>query len=273
MQTFGDATDPTDFFDKQLSETIDRFLNELELSFDYLCKDHIAEWRKYARTHPAETASSLVTSLEPYSAALTTISMPTRKLRKTDFAFFDTVTLFPDCSNPLSTSVFLTENKNTKRTIGNYMYTMYLLASKGAPVANNMAAFLGQAETPPEVQDRDVPNPVAGAGFGDLMSSLQSNPQLLDLAQDVSAHMQAERIDPMALMSQLMSGTFNMNSPDNTLTKLISSVSETIESKVQRGELDVTQLQQQASSIMQHMSAVQPSPAALRGRRRDKKKK
>jgi len=86
-------------------------------------------------------------------------------------------------------------------------------------------------------------------GFGDIMSSILGNQQILDIASDISHQMQTQQLNPMMMLSSLMSGDIT-NSP---LNGLVTQIQEKVEMKINSGEIDKSVLENQAQSIMDNL--------------------
>jgi len=81
--------------------------------------------------------------------------------------------------------------------------------------------------------------------FGNLLQSLMQNGDIMNLATELSKDIQSENLDPMTLLSSMMSGK-----PDNKIQKLVENITSKIETKINSGEIDQNVLEQQAQSIL-----------------------
>ena len=81
--------------------------------------------------------------------------------------------------------------------------------------------------------------------FSGMLSNILGNTDLMSIATEISKDLQGETLDPMALMSAMMSGK-----PNPQLSKLVQDISTKIEGKISSGELDQQRLEEQATSIM-----------------------
>jgi hypothetical protein len=77
------------------------------------------------------------------------------------------------------------------------------------------------------------------------------NGEIMNLATDLSRDIQSQNIDPMMLLSSIMTGK-----PDDRVQNLITNISSKIETKINSGEIDKDILEQQAQTIL---SSVQGS--------------
>jgi hypothetical protein len=88
-------------------------------------------------------------------------------------------------------------------------------------------------------------NPSQLNGLEDVFKSLMSNNELMNIANDLSKDIQNENIDPLTLLSSMMSGK-----PNNQIQKLVNNVTKKIEHKINKGEIDKTLLESQAKNII-----------------------
>jgi hypothetical protein len=89
-------------------------------------------------------------------------------------------------------------------------------------------------------------------GMGDLggiMSSILGNQEILNIASDISHQMSTQQLDPMSMLTSLMSGNIE-NSP---LNGLVSQIQQKVEMKIESGEIDKSELENQAQNIMNNI--------------------
>lgn len=82
-------------------------------------------------------------------------------------------------------------------------------------------------------------------GLSNVFQSLMANNEIMNIASDLSNDIKNENIDPMSLLTSLMSGQ-----PNDKLNKLVSNITNKIETKINNGEIDKDLLEQQAQNIM-----------------------
>lgn len=215
--------------------------------------------------------------LQPHETAISSIVLATTKIRRSAYDFLDNVSLFSD-DCPLHFSVFRDENKNTKLTIVKYIYNIYMtsyllhfgidntstkqfidylnsLKSKLAKVKNtatNVATVDTNVDDFDFVLPKNVPTVPSGpdvSNLGNLFESLMGNREIMTIAEDLSKDIQNENLDPMSLLSSLMSGK-----PDSTIQRLVTNISGKIEAKIQNGEIDKDLLERQTQSILKNVS-------------------
>ena len=78
-----------------------------------------------------------------------------------------------------------------------------------------------------------------------MFKALMSNSGIMNIATDLSKDIQNQNIDPMSMLSGLMSGR-----PDSKIQDIITNITGKIESKINSGEIDKTELETQAKNIM-----------------------
>lgn len=90
-------------------------------------------------------------------------------------------------------------------------------------------------------------------GLDNVFKSLMSNNELMNIASDLSKDIQNENIDPLTLLSSMMSGK-----PNNQIQKLVNNVTKKIEHKINKGEIDKKLLESQAKNILNQFQNTQP---------------
>jgi hypothetical protein len=131
--------------------------------------------------------------------------------------------------------------------------------------ANPLFASFGGA-TPPQLtpeQIRQLPglgnleSMMGGmgnmGGLGGIMSSILGNQEILNIASDISHQMSTQQLDPMSMLTSLMSGNIE-NSP---LNGLVSQIQQKVEMKIESGEIDKSELENQAQNIMNNIDPSQ----------------
>lgn len=219
--------------------------------------------------------------LQPHETAISSIVLATTKIRRAAYDFLDKVSLFSD-DCPLHFSVFCDENKNTKMTIVKYIYNIYMTCyllhfgidntstKQFIDYLNDLKSRLAASTASKKVSidaidalDTNVDNldfslpttvPTVPPGpdvgnLGNLFESLMGNREIMSIAEDLSRDIQNENLDPMSLLTSLMSGK-----PDSTIQRLVTNISGKIEAKIQNGEIDKDLLERQTQSILKNVS-------------------
>ena len=89
-------------------------------------------------------------------------------------------------------------------------------------------------------------------GFGSVLQSLMGNKEIMNLASDLSKDIQNQNLDPMTLLSSMMSGK-----PNSAIDNLVSNITGKIEKKINNGDIDKDLLQTQAQSILKNLGQSQ----------------
>ena len=96
-------------------------------------------------------------------------------------------------------------------------------------------------------------------GMGDLggiMESILGNKEILNIASDISQKMQTQQLNPMSMLSSLMSG----NIENGPLQGLVEEIQQKVENKINNGEINKEQLENQAKNLM---GSIGTNPSAL----------
>ena len=279
--------------EKELIDTLNCFMNELELVFEYV--NNIDDLRKYIKllTENKEELQKFIKDcldiLKDNEEKIYNVISSKKKIKSSEFDFLDNIILF---DNLLNFSVFKHENKNTKKTIVRYIYTIYTscfilnfgLVSNtkngGFIKEDDLLSFVSNLTNKLKIKEESqveknsnlpikhhsdiktnftnddldfnkVGSQLLSGGLGDLnglgniFQSLMSNNEIMNIATDLSKDIKEENIDPMSLLSSIMSGK-----PNDKLNKLVSNITNKIETKINNGEIDKDALEQQAQSIM-----------------------
>jgi hypothetical protein len=78
------------------------------------------------------------------------------------------------------------------------------------------------------------------------------NSGILSMATELSKNIQEENIDPMSILSSMMSGR-----PDETVQRLIKNISGKLEEKINNGEIDKELLEEQAKNMFEMTNMVE----------------
>lgn len=264
------------FAKSNLIKTINDFLNELGLSFEehlvnldciqkhfkLLCKDsHATDFEAFVQR--------IVQNLLPHEDNINQIITSQRKIKTHQYAFLSNIHLvFHDASDlSIHFNVFSNETKSTKKTLIRYLYTILMLCNlfNSGDLDLNFPSEQLQAITdmfssnpapPPQKDDRKPPkrhpkaptnNPLNS--ISTLMDSVMANPDIVNIAKEISVDIQSQNIDPMSMINGLMSGK-----PSAQLEGLISKIGSKIDQKINSGEIDGHVLEQQAANILNNVN-------------------
>lgn len=273
--------------ERELLKTLGQFFNEIDVAFDNVERDVVNKLHKFLKTldnidnmtHFVKTTFPILKSCEDKISYIMTSK---RKLKSSDYDFMNDICLFNDI---LNFGCFSSENKGTKKSLVKYLYNIYMsvfILNFGVAGDNsNIDLFTQQiSQFMKSIQDKmeqdkmeqnkvkqekmeqnknkmkQEQNKIAKnsapelGGMGNLLNSLMSNQGIMSLATDLSKDIEKENIDPMLLLSSLMSGR-----PDSRIESLVSNITEKIETKINNGELDKTQLEQQANTMLNSINS------------------
>jgi len=265
----------------ELIKTLTKFINEIDLVFDYVNKDIVKKLEKFLNSlsnpnNMKKFVEETVPVLRDHEENISKM-LNKKRARTSEFDFLNDIVLF---NGLLKFNVFKDENKNTKQSLIKYLHTIYMSVfilhfgmSSGGDIdslTQHLSGFVKGIQD--RMLDEQVKNkgtsknnkivrqpqssqsnnlPPVGQNFGNLMESLMQNNEIMNLATDLSRDIESQKLDPMMLLSSLMSGK-----PNDTVQNLVSNITNKIESKINNGEIDKSLLEQQAQSIM---SSVQNS--------------
>lgn len=116
------------FVKEDLKSNLTKFFNEIELSFDYVSKETNHKLKCFLKKLDKnekflEFTNTTLTILKTYEDKITYIVTSKNKLKTSDFDFLNEIVLF---NKILDFKVFTSENKNTKRSIVNYLNSIYM---------------------------------------------------------------------------------------------------------------------------------------------------
>ena len=300
----------TKYIEDELKNLLSRFINEIDLSFDYVDKSVIDRLRKMLRKMDNEEEynklkSDTLIKLRECEKSISYTMMSKRKLRGVDYDFLNNLVLFNDL---LDLKIFKDENKNTKRSICTYLYNIYMTISvldtgvngvtggefidfvknlqkrmeddvlkeeenriksdeSDKYVGDNMINMINMKDKlinklgnfkNNENEFDDTLNQMMGDrnaldsaikktnGFNNIFENLMGNSGILSMATELSKNIQEENIDPMSILSSMMSGK-----PDETVQRLIKNISGKLEEKINNGEIDKELLEEQAKNMFE----------------------
>lgn len=290
--------------EKELIETINCFMNELELVFEYVNIEDIKKHVKLLenKVNLKQFITDSLENLKDHEEKIYNIMYSKKKIKSLEFNFLNDIKLFDKL---LDFSVFKDENKNTKKTIVKYIYTIYTSCfilnfgmvsnedNGGIIKEDDLLSFVSNLTNKLKIQeesqvekvttighhrdhsrditsnsknknknkniprsDNDFDLNMVGSqllsgglgdlnGLGNIFQSLMSNNEIMNIAADLSKDIKEENIDPMTLLSSIMSGK-----PNDKLNKLVSNITNKIETKINNGEINKDELEEQAQSIM-----------------------
>jgi hypothetical protein len=157
--------------------------------------------------------SELNNCLVPHSKNINSIIKGTGKTKSKELNFLKSLTLFG-----IQFKSFNHENKNTKKTIVKYFHNILMIL---------------------DLQNGELPNIPGIKDLPENFQKLMGNEEIMKLAEDVSKDIEQENINPMDIMTGLMSGNLLQNSK---ISGLIENIAGKLDNKIKNGEIDLSQL-------------------------------
>lgn len=273
----------------QLLKITGDFVREIDLSFDYIDKTSLKITKKRLNEMSdndikfKDFYTEIHTTLKQHkdNGCLNL----NEKVKSKDFDFLSEVTLFG-----ISFNDFKDEKKNTKKTLVNYLNEFYIISNflSCSQNGNSTESLFNQIQTmvqdlvkqpqPPQqsvtksnarsskgtkqksefdgidgvLNSLNTLNMSEGTGMDfSPFSNLMQNKDIMNIATELSSEMQSLDIDPMSMMSSIMSG----NLQDNKIGSLISSIGTKLTQKIDSGAIDKSALEAQANLFMKNLSS------------------
>lgn len=252
-----------------LFTTFEKFINEIELSFDYIdstIRENLKEKVQEMKDN-RELIKELNTYLSQFTEKICKIQFAQGKLKSEHYSFLKDINLF----DVFSFEKFKNENKGTKRSLINYLYSFYILSSASE---NNEEAIKLVQELAKTVKEEEITivekaplnfskdikklqsklrkNKGTMNQMNNLVSDLMNNKEIMSIATDISKEFQNKKIDPTQMLSSIMSG--NINSPE--FKNIFDTVSNKLEEKINDGSIDKDQLESQANNLLSKMGSL-----------------
>lgn len=280
---------------KELFVNINSFINEIDLSFDYI---DITNITKYVKTldNLKELEKFIYFTyihLKPYEKELSYVLLTKQKYKSEKMDFLNNILLFGDKTDNclLEFKLFNYESKNTKKGFVKYLYNIYLSCFflhvhsnkqlSSTELTDELNTFVSKIQQ--DVKEKDltfkrrnaaiggmsvggnIPIPSmpisptmpdfaslglgAGGSLEGIMSSLMGNKDILNIASQISEQMKNEKINPMSMLSGLMSGKM-----DSRLSGLVDKIQENVENKFTTGEINKQEFEEQAKNIIKNVT-------------------
>jgi len=192
-------------------------------------------------------------NLEPFKEFLKPISKPKTK----DFEFFNNVNLLG-----IEFKIFNLENKNTKKTLVHYLYQLHNISN--FILNNNTIEPLAISDFIQSIMPKDEkihPNlqqmsktihKLTSTNFNtndkifEPLNTLMKNKEIMNIANEVTLDIAEMKIDPMMLMSSLLSGNLDTGEIGSFINKLTNKIT----SKIKNGDIDENLLKEQTNSFI-----------------------
>jgi hypothetical protein len=259
---------------------------------DYLDPDVISNIRKYVNLIKNNNEEFKVfikytnEHLIQFESKISAILFSNKKIKSDFYNFLNDIILF---NNLLQCKLFENEGKNTKKSIIKYIYAIYMSSvflsqenNDSDILSDKLTNFISkiQEEAMNALKEQDIkhtskkssniksqrknndislPNLPNLDGLGDIngiMNSILGNKEILNIATEISNKMQSQQLNPMTMLSSLMSGNIE-NSP---LQGLVEEIQQKVDDKINTGEINKEALENQAQSLM---GSIGSNPNAL----------
>jgi len=262
----------------ELLKVLTRFFNEIDLVFDYIDKKVVENLHNFLKSLSDENnlkrfTNETIDILQSYEQNISYITNSKGKIKTLQYNFLNNIILFDGI---LNFKVFVNENKNTKRSIVKYLYNIYMsvfilnfgignetlntffngiqdriLKEKKEFNTNSQgdgnlvtSVMKNNMETMPGMPGMSGMSGMPG-NFGNLIQSFMGNTDIMKLATDLSKDIESQNLDPMMLLTSMMSGK-----PNKRVQDLVENISNKIESKINNGEINKDILEEQAKNIL-----------------------
>ena len=263
----------------QLLKIVGNFINELDISFNYVDKDLLKSIKNKLKNMKdndikfKKLYKELHSVLKVYKES-NSLNIG-EKVKSKELVFLNDINLLgiPFC-------LFNNESKNTKRTIINYLCEFYLTSHFLMCITNDvngdseenmdilteiqkMISELKKDEyeiKSKQKQTKDKSNfninneelkSILPPSMNNTFMELMQNKDIMNIASELSMEMQSQEIDPMSMMTSLMSGNLN----DGKIGTLINSISTKLSNKIENGEIDKNALETHANSFMSTLAS------------------
>lgn len=266
------------FIESEYINIMVQMVNEFDLVFDYIDKSEIKKLKKYIKTLVKsdildKQMREYMDYMSKYEKNMQNVIGNT-KTKTQDLVFLNDIILFEG----FNFNVFKDENKSTKRTIIQYLYNMYMscqfIITYNANKTNSIQEldisdalknftemmslkFTKEQQSQPEDSSQQASsskrttnksngNPLEQLGdIGNVFNDILANKDIMNLATDISKDLQNQKIDPMMIMSGLLTGK-----PSPMLNNLVNKITTKLENKMQSGEIDKRVFEEQAKNVL-----------------------
>jgi hypothetical protein len=272
-----------DFIKGEFINILVQMVNEFDLVFDYVDKSHIKKLKKYIKT--LVKSDTLEQQMNEYNDYMSKYEknmqsiINTKKIKTQDLEFLNEIQLF----DGFKFDVFKDENKSTKKTIVQYLYNMLMSCQFSMTYKTNKDNLVEESDalkkftelmslkfneesqtheqsqtheksrhTPRASSSRTRGNPSLPSlpldqlgDIGNVFNNILANKDIMNLATDISKDLENQKIDPMTIMSGLLTGK-----PSPMLNNLVNKITSKLETKINSGEVDKNVFEEQAKNIL-----------------------
>lgn len=264
----------------EIIKLLEKFINEIDLSFEYIEKIVIEKCNKQIlKLNDDELEfnkfiENYIEKLKKYENILYKVMSSKVKVKTEELNFLNDVSILD-----LELKLLSNENKNTKKTLIKYLYNIYMNSCVLYNFNNlqdenfeGLLSFMNEfklnieniekqeqqsSSNKPKNKKRNISRKTRPAPdmnlFNNLLgSNFSANPQIMNIANDIVKDIETNNIDPMSILTSMMSGNSNP-----TVNNLIQNITTKLEDKINNGEIDTKELEQQATTMI---DAVQKTP-------------
>lgn len=173
---------------------------------------------------------------------------------------------FINCDSKVIQNITLCKKADLDKTIDNlstensksvwgYLHNLYIVCVNGESEIN-LEEIVGKSKESIGLINKDfVVNDTASAPFGKDLGSI-----IEEISKKVSGQLESncvdEEIDPMALMSRLMSGEENVTMGGVDFSKILRDTTESIQGKINTGEINIDVLKNQTMGLLSSVPGV-----------------
>jgi hypothetical protein len=112
----------------------------------------------------------------------------------------------------------------------------------------------GQGQGQDQEETPQIPD-LNDGNFMDVFKSLMENKEIMNIASDLTRDIQDENIDPISLLTSLMSGK-----PNEKLEGLVSNITTKLQEKIKTGKIDQNVLEKEAENILNKFKTPNTEP-------------
>jgi hypothetical protein len=214
-----------------MSKQLDSFLLNIHISFSYITDDCFNKMKLTSKKYRGDKLNDYIyNTFGGVKNDLYLVNHATKKIKNLNFDFLNDITFLG-----LNLNIFQKENAKTKQVIVKYIFNMF------NPI---YIAVHGGEVTVTKMESK--PQPLM---TGNPLENLLNNKQIMDLAGEISRDISQSNIDPMSMISGLLSGNGGGEEFQNFMEKITSK----IDKKMNNGELDKDKLNQESESIIKSL--------------------
>lgn len=260
----------------QLLKIFNDFIREIDISFDYINKNHLNKIKKtidICYTNDIKFKEFYNTVYNTLHNVKDKLYLP--KIKSSELLFLNNVTLFD-----ISFELFKDEGKNTKKTLVNYLKEFYITSNflrcitqtsetsnpDNQVLFNDIQELINNLTLEPNnkeiihVENKSVNDINLNFmnttlpqmdGLLNTLNTFMQNKEIMDITTELSSEIQSNNIDPMSMMNSLLSGNLN----DSKFTSLLTKITDKISNKIENGDIDKNLLERHANDFMNQISS------------------